>query len=255
MITGIVDADLLVYRCGFAAQKKRQIQREDGSIDHVRDVEPLSHALQNVDTTIAHFPDFNKLEFYLTGKGNWRYEAATIQPYKGNRDALAKPYWYKEIREHLINKYGAVVVDGMEADDMLGIRQTEEPEHTTCIVSFDKDLMMIPGYHYNFLKGTKHDVGERDGYRSFYRQCITGDRTDHIPGVEGCGPKTASRIIDEFSKERAMYDAARNYWHLSYPDGYTSESGKRRATDEVFMEVASLLWIARKDRERWGAPE
>lgn len=255
MITGLVDSDLICYRAGFATAKVRHIKNEDGSEDHVREVEPLSHALHAVDTIIGSWPKFEKMEFYLTGKGNWRYDAATIQGYKQNRSPLAKPYYYKEIRQYLIDKYKAVVVDGMEADDMLGIRQTETEPLTTCIVSFDKDLMMIPGYHFNFLKGTKHNVSERDGYRSFYRQLLTGDTTDAIPGVVGIGPKTASKLIDGLSSERAMYQVARSEWHKAYPTGLDTYGRGRISTVEAIAEVGSLLWIARKDRTRWQPPD
>lgn len=98
---GIVDSDILVYRCGFAAEKKHKIQREDGDIEHVKEVEPLANALHNIDTVVDSIAGkFDSLEFYLSGTGNWRLEEATVKPYKGNRSPFNKPVYYKEIREY-----------------------------------------------------------------------------------------------------------------------------------------------------------
>jgi hypothetical protein len=49
---------------------------------------------------------------------------------------------------------GAVVVDGMEADDALAIEQTQYNldmgEECSVICSRDKDLRQVPGYHYGW---------------------------------------------------------------------------------------------------------
>ena len=101
-----------MYRCGFV----------------VKDDEPVEHAYQAVKTTfegkLLNFPQADtssKPALYISGKDNFREKVATILPYKGNRDPLHKPKYYKEIREYLKDAYGAQVVDGQEADDEIGI--------------------------------------------------------------------------------------------------------------------------------------
>ena len=81
---------------------------------------------------------------YLSGGNNFR---KTIDPqYKANRLGKPKPKWLETCREHLVTKWNAVVTDGIEADDALGIAQRED----TIICSLDKDLLQIPGNHYQW---------------------------------------------------------------------------------------------------------
>lgn len=260
---GLVDADLITYRCGFAAEKRVKVQHED-HVEHVREVGPLSHALQNVDTVMDSLKNkFGKLECFLSGKGNWRVEFATVLPYKGNRSPFGRPVHYKAIRKHLVDKWGAVVVDGMEADDALGIRQTGRHYETdpyvkqgpeTCIISTDKDMLQIPGSHYNWVKDESKYIDERESIRNFYAQVLSGDRIDNIPGIYGIGTERAKRILQEVSTDRGCWQAVKRAWHDHYPDGYDTVDGRRRPVDEVLVEVASLLWIARHNQERWREP-
>jgi len=213
-------------------------------------VQPVNFAYHNVDTVVDSLREkFDKLEFYLTGSGNFRHQIASIQGYKANRSPFSKPFHYEALREYLVRKYEAKIVDGIEADDALGIRQTDRSGDKTCIVSTDKDLDMIPGNHFNWVKGIKYYVEEQEGLRNFYKQCLTGDRVDNIPGIRGVGPVTAEKIIGRLSHEPSMYGAVRRTWAEHYPRGYEG-----RRIDSVIEEVAQLLWIQRTGRERWSRP-
>lgn len=242
---GIVDADIYVFKSGFAAEKKYKHVLENGDVEHKRDVEPLSHALHNLDNMIRkvgrEFKD--GLEFYLTGKDNFRKK---INPdYKANRSPFSKPYFFDEIREHLVKKYGAIIVDGMEADDAIGLRATDGSGNT-CIVTIDKDLDQIEGPHYNFDKEIHYNVSAIEGLRSFYRQMLTGDRVDNVPGIDGVGPVTAAKLINALNKEHSMAAVVKAQWYLAYPNGYKGMSLK-----DVLPNLAELLWIQRTGREQW----
>ena len=116
---------------------------------------------------------------FIGGADNFRYQ---IYPaYKGNRKDTEKPPWLEACREQLVVEWQAQVVNGMETDDMLGILQDD----STVIASIDKDLLMIPGKHYNFVKQEHYDVSPINGLRHFYLQLIMGDRSDNIPGYDG----------------------------------------------------------------------
>lgn len=138
----------------------------------------------------------SKYEFYLTGDGNFRHDIAKQAPYKGNRKQ-PRPYHYKNVTEYLKFKYNATVVDGMEADDMLAIRQTELGDKSV-IVSRDKDLRMVKGWHYGYAMSNQpekdleyiDEIGYLIKHKSkliggglkwFYAQCIMGDKTDKHP--------------------------------------------------------------------------
>ena len=92
---------------------------------------------------------------YLTSsdKSNFRYDIATIRPYKGQR-VSEKPHHYDRIRSFLVEYRGAIMCYGQEADDAMSIEQykllgKEPSDCHTVIATRDKDLDMVPGYHYN----------------------------------------------------------------------------------------------------------
>lgn len=102
--------------------------------------------------------------------------------YKAAR-TQAKPRYFKEVRQWLLDEWGAEQVDGLEADDLCGIYQDDD----TVIVSEDKDTLQIPGNHYRISR-TKQNyflyVTEEESWRSFYVQMLTGDLSDSVEGLK-----------------------------------------------------------------------
>lgn len=222
----LVDADYIIYRVGFA----------------VKDDEPVEYALSTVKSVINNiwdrFPNRKYQALYLTGKQNFRDKLATIQVYKGNRDPSHKPKYYSEIKQYILDYHPAVVVDGMEAEDACGIEQYKHKDKSTVICGVDKDLLCIPGYHYNPVKDTLTYVPIADANVHFWKQVLTGDRTDNIRGIDGLGPKSADKIIDPCSKD----------W-LRMHDVVLAEYRKQHGNDaeRAMDETAKLIWILREE--------
>ena len=147
-------------------------------------------------------------QIFLTGKGNFRHDVATIQKYKGNRDKSRKPRWYNEAREYLIKYYNAKVCDGVEADDELAKAQSSN----TIICSIDKDLLQVPGLHYNWVKDEKYEVSPQEGTRRLWEQVLTGDATDNIPGIKGIGPVKAKKLLKDCATEEEMREVCIKTW-------------------------------------------
>ena len=236
----LIDGDILVYECGFSSDANA---KKDGRFEGH---EPLEYTLKIVKNKIAEIIDTTKAdsyEIYLTGKENFRN--AILPEYKANRDPSHKPHWYKEITEYLVHVQKAVVVDGMEADDIMGIRQCNEPDDWTCIASKDKDLDCIPGFHYNWSPSKQdlgvYDMSEVDSLRFFYTQILTGDATDNIPGLKKLTGQIATKKkkepLQEMEKELDMY----NYVKELYGD-------------TNFIPIAQCLWILRKEGVIWHPP-
>jgi hypothetical protein len=233
----LVDGDILVYRLGFASEDQEwPICRS--RVDHF-----LSDLLlcANVDG----------YKGWLThGKDNYRNEIAVTLPYKGNRPAV-KPKHYHDIRGYLVESHGFVMETTQEADDALGIEQcfleTQAPNHSI-ICSIDKDLLMIPGWHYNFVTDERRYVTKEEGMRNFYIQLLTGDRTDNIPGIKGIGPVKAKKLLDSTNgSEEDMY--------LAVLDAYTqANGGYQDAALKDVLERGRLLWIRREKDQLWTPP-
>lgn len=211
----LIDADIVAYRVACTCQ-------EDDAQDFV-----FARLEDLVDSILVH-TEATEYRLFLTGKNNFRY---TIYPeYKAHRPK-EKPFWLEAARQYLIATFNAEVIDGQEADDAMGINQTED----TVICSIDKDLLMIPGRHYNFVKDEYQEISTEAGIRNFYMQCLTGDRSDNIKGIEKIGPKKAEKLLAGCITEKEMFDAVRNAY----------------SNDEEFIMNARVLWIRRKDNEDW----
>ena len=225
----IIDADSIIYRCGFAS---------DGNKDADGNPEPLSYCLHSVKESITRILDVfepsERTRILLQGGGNYRDRVATILPYKGNRDPSKRPVYYDEMREYLQEYFGAELITGMETDDACGIEQWVNKDRSTCIVTIDKDLDMIPGWHYNYVKQEMYYVDLATANKKFWLQVLTGDQTDNIQGIPKVGPKTAEKILHGVDGWTDMYNTvAREYKN-------------RGLTIKHFHENATLLWMQRE---------
>ena len=79
------------------------------------------------------------------------------------------------------------------------------------VVGIDKDLLQIPGNHYNFVKRELRFVDDDEAHLLLMRQCLTGDSADNIPGIRGIGPKKADKLLSGVPKER-RWNRVRAAW-------------------------------------------
>lgn len=237
-LIALIDADILVHRVGFTTQNETQ--------------GIASSRLDTMIDGILQADQFTDAEFYLSDslQNNFRLKISPV--YKANRKDKEKPVHYDFLKERLIRVWDAVITSGMEADDMLGIRQTELEGHSA-ICSIDKDLLQIPGRHYNFVRDLHSEVSPGEGQHAFYLSCLTGDVTDNIKGIYGIGPKKAEKLLppleikssDEEYKLALMY-AFGDKWVKDHPKA--AKVNIHKVMDEI--EVAGqLLWIKRTRSE------
>ena len=242
----ICDIDYLTYRAGFAADTQA---KESFGLEHYLEEDYEHWALANAKTSIDYMLSevFKNAEWhvvYISGEGNFRNTITTALPrlhegwtYKGNRDALHKPKYFSEIKQYLINYWGAQPVNGMETDDAVSTKHYIYTDRSTCIVSQDKDLLNSPGWHYNPVKKEFTYVTLRQANLNFWKQVLTGDRSDNIPGLEGIGEVKASKILEECNYE--IHKIEKRALEL-YRNQY-GEHGK-----EAMVDNQNLLWIMRE---------
>jgi 5'-3' exonuclease len=126
--------------------------------------------------------------------------------------------------------------DNLEADDAMGIHQDKDGNETV-IASLDKDMLMIPGLHYQWAFGTsKWQKDEKfieqtnlGGLRLFYEQCMKGDVADNVKGLARVGEVKARRAVEHCVNEKEMFDIVRQMY----------------SNDEEFKMNAQCLWILR----------
>ena len=225
----LIDADYLSYGVGFASEEDSEKYAKSRLVETLED---LVYIHLKADS----------YEAFLTGKNNYRYDVAKTVPYKGNRKDAKKPKHYDALRECMVTRLGAVVVQGQEADDEVAIRMTKEPDKYL-LVGVDKDLRQIPGWHHNPQKAKTEYINDFEAYKNFCLQLLTGDRVDNIPGLEGIGPVKAEKALSKASTSEALLKAAFDkYQELGY-------------TKDYFVEQGQLLWLRRFEGELWQPDE
>ena len=261
----VVDLDGMVYRCGFAAEhrwwflrppdgeglefsgkrdlnayaKEHDLDLDDCELWSHHQVEPVEnaiHVMGLVMNRIANELHPDTVVCYLSGETNFRYDIATIKPYKGNRIAVPKPVHYQALRDYAIEHLDAIVTENMEADDALAIDQTKyNPD--CCIVSNDKDMLQVPGHHWDWTKDEHYHISIEEGVKRLYIQIIAGDSTDNIQGVPGLGIKKATNWIAP-CKSRRDLDAAI----------YEAYEGDHEAA----LENARLVYVLRTEDDMFN---
>jgi 5'-3' exonuclease len=225
----LIDGDIIAYRVGFACQKT---DKETGLVT----ADPKPYALHSCKIYVNNIIEdcgCTSYTIYLTPKKTFRNKVR--DDYKANRKGIAKPVHLDAIRTYLISTYKAVVVNNIEADDALGLKQDD----TTCIASIDKDLLMCAGRHYNFVKKEHQVVTAKEGTRFFYQQMITGDTADNIKGIKGLGPVKASKLLE---------DTKRADWDSMIIDLYIEEFGYDEGRNRC-VQNSQLLWILQKGKQ------
>lgn len=209
--------DLVCFRCSASAEN-----------------DPVNIAIYRAEELLDNILNKTGADSYrafLTGATNFRN---TVYPeYKANRKA-ERPKHLHAIREYAMESMNSELAEkDLEADDMLGIHQTED----TIICSLDKDLAMIPGKHFQWEISGKgwskpdrfFEQTELEGSRLFYEQCLKGDTSDNIKGLKGIGNKTANKMLKGCTTEQEMFNVVRGaYGH-----------------DDEFIMNASCLYILR----------
>lgn len=186
MTTALIDGDIVCYRAAAASEN-----------------DPLDIAIIRCDKTMRDILDQTQADRFMVFIGGGENFRHTINPdYKANRKDTPKPKHLEDCRERLLTEWGCEMAVGLETDDLLGINQEED----TFIASIDKDLLQIPGNHFNWVKQESQTVSELDGVRWFWKQMLIGDVSDNLVGVKGIGKVKASKYIDHLETQQEMFD-------------------------------------------------
>lgn len=263
MTTLLIDADILVYSCAFAAQKtlyfykgvtfpcaddckawcsENQLDyatlRKSGEITTRVEVLP-SKVAKTVYTSrlkqYIHRCGGSHVKFFLSGDGNFREQVAVTKPYKGNR-TQPKPEHYLLMRDMVLGERDVTLTTGIEADDAIGIAMGQIPK--AAVLSTDKDLTQIAGRHYNWDHNSRFSISKREALRAFHVQALCGDATDNIPGLPGVGRIKAAKMLEGCTSPKHEWDKVLEAY---------SEQGM-----DYLEEQATLVWILKQGGEVWS---
>lgn len=181
---------MILFRSAAAVEKDIRWDGEDEG-NHVLFACP-NEAFENVEKAIERLCkrfETDDVLMCLSAGRNFRY---SIYPdYKANRKGTRKPLTYFEIVERIEKAYPTFKHDGLEADDVMGIFGSRNANSIVC--SADKDLKSVPCTVWDGKSLQKIDKATAD--YNFLYQTLVGDTADGYPGLPGCGPKGAIKLL------------------------------------------------------------
>lgn len=193
--TLLIDADGLLYSACSAVETEVKYDNENHVLfsneNEAYDVFTRSYRslLESIEQSIGG--DGHSVILAFTQGTSFRQ---SIYPgYKKGR--TRKPLCYWDVRERIAANYRSKWHDGLEADDLVGIWATNGKFDSPIIVSEDKDLKTIPGKLWR--QGELLEITRAEANYNWLFQTLTGDTTDGYPGLPGCGPKNAEKVLQK----------------------------------------------------------
>ncbi len=196
MTLALLDGDIVAFRAAAGVSQNQAIAWEGEAKTEIAASNPEAAreaALECVEAW-QRLAGCKDVLVCFTGPKNFR---KTVLPtYKGNR-TKGKPLDYWATVEAISTSFPTQVINGLEADDVMGILATTDRFiGDAIVVTQDKDLRTVPGRHLNPVKETSPVlISEAEGDYFWMTQTLTGDPTDHYAGLPKCGPVAAAKIL------------------------------------------------------------
>lgn len=217
MKIALIDADVLLYQI---AHNTSTVAGFDDVYYWTGDLKMAMDRFRGRTREVINQLDADRAILCFSDHSNEIFRMEFFPDYKANRrrgNAMLKAPHFHVIKQRLLGvpenpndsfrckgesvrnelEWADVIAEPrLEADDLMGIYASRDDDNEYVVCSIDKDLMMIPGAHLN-LDSMKETVVHPDQGRAFFeKQILTGDSTDGIPGLKGCGPKGADKILE-----------------------------------------------------------
>jgi len=231
----LIDADSLIYTTAWFCPNKHIARRTFRT-----HIERIIEDLEAKDIYV-----------FVKGKGNFRTDIDIN--YKAHRSKTSDPEMQERVA--LLTEWAQgefITSDGAEADDYCFIYANKALEEglKPVVCHIDKDLNMIPGFHYNYKTKDTYITTLEDSFLAMHLQLLTGDAADNIQGLWGIGPGRAKIILDN-KKMSDLKDKVLTYWRDSYerPKAQYKDKYKGRDWEEDFYRAANLLILRDKHEE------
>ena len=228
----LIDADKVKYIVTYNVYKHLQsgevniYEKEDIAIKYTKDF--INNIFDRIDDEVI---------FCFSGKSflTFRNHVSFEKKYKGNREGKVDKYDYPDkVRDsgnavsYIMENFNSLIFNDLEADDIISILQDEN----TYIISDDKDLKQIPGFHYNYSTNNIYEITKEQALYNLSVQLIKGDPTDNIKGMEGWGDVKTANYLSTVKKSSHLIMSVLHLYQKTY--------GIFKGTD-MFTETWNLV--------------
>ena len=213
----ILDSYGLIYRCYFAFIS-HPLTNSKGE-----NVSALFGFFRNLHSILQHYKPSYIAAAMDSKTPTFRHKM--FDQYKANRpktpeDLHAQIPWICDVLSAM--GIPTLQCDGYEADDIIATvaSQCEKAGRPCRILSGDKDLMQLVTDSTQILKPDHNDVWKVVGPEGVKTEwgvnpdkmldllSLYGDTADNVPGVKGCGVKTACKFLEQYGSLDGIYEHA-----------------------------------------------
>ncbi len=203
----LVDGSSYLYRAFFAGGESMSITRPDGTELKTGAIRIIINMMQKL--LKDHPSTWAACVFDAKGP---TFRDAIYPEYKQHRSPMPDDLRSQIAPIHeVVRLSGWPVLDvpGVEADDVIGTLAVTAARQgiEVLISSGDKDLAQLVNEHITIIDTMSGKVRDMAGVEAEFGvparlmldyQMLVGDQVDNVPGVQGVGPKTAVKLLQEY---------------------------------------------------------
>ncbi len=209
----LVDGSSYLYRAFFAGGDAMSITRPDGTVLKTGAIRIIINMMQKLLND--HPSTWAACVFDASGP---TFRDALYPEYKQHRSPMPDDLRSQITPIHeVVRLSGWPVLDvpGVEADDVIGTLAVTAAQQgiEVLISSGDKDLAQLVNEHITIIDTMSGKVRDLAGVEAEFGvpaskmldyQMLVGDQVDNVPGVQGVGPKTAVKLLQEYGSVDAL---------------------------------------------------
>jgi len=209
----LVDGSSYLYRAFFAGGESMSTTLPDGTVQKTGAIRIMINMMQKL---LKDCPcTYAACVFDAKGP---TFRDAIYPEYKAQRSPMPNDLRSQIAPIHeVVRLTGWPVLDvpGVEADDVIGTLAVTAAQQglQVTISSGDKDLAQLVNEHITIIDTMSGKVRDLAGVEAEFGvparlmldyQMLVGDQVDNVPGVQGVGPKTAVKLLQEYGSVDAL---------------------------------------------------
>jgi DNA polymerase-1 len=209
----LVDGSSYLYRAFFAGGEAMSTTLSDGTVLKTGAIRIMINMMQKL---LNDYPS-TYAACVFDAKGP-TFRDAIYPEYKAQRSPMPEDLRSQITPIHeVVRLSGWPVLDvpGVEADDVIGTLAVAAASQgiEVLISSGDKDLAQLVNQHITIIDTMSGKVRDLAGVEAEFGvparlmldyQMLVGDQVDNVPGVQGVGPKTAVKLLQEYGSVDAL---------------------------------------------------